>query len=55
MKRYIEPMTEEVLLMSDAVMKITGPNSTPQEVAAGGEESSLSGIYDAPGNKRLEL
>ena len=54
MKAYIQPETVDVPLMADAVMKITGPESTPEHVGTGGEDSGLTG-FDAPGNKRRQL
>ena len=54
MKAYIQPETTEVLLLSEFVMKVASDGSLPENVAAGGE-SNLSGMFDAPGNKRREL
>ena len=54
MKAYIQPETVDVPLMADAVMKITGPESTPEHVGTGGEDSG-SLMFDAPGNKRRQL
>ena len=55
MKAYIQPVTTDVPLMSDVLMRITGPESTPQHVGTGGEDSG-SMMFDAPlGNKRRQL
>ena len=54
MKAYIQPETTEVLLLSEFVMKVAGDSLLPDHVGAGGE-SNLSGMFDAPGNKRRQL
>ena len=37
MKKYFQPVTTDVPLMPDALMRITGPESTPDHVSGMGE------------------
>ena len=42
--------------MPDALMRITGPESTPDHVSGMGEADGGSEMFDAPmGNKRRQL
>jgi hypothetical protein len=55
MKAYIQPVTTDVPLMPDTLMRITGPESTPAQVGAGEQAESGSMMFDVPGNKRRQL
>ena len=55
MKAYIQPVTTDVPLMPDELMRFTPPSITPGHVGAGGEAGSGSMMFDAPCNKRRQL
>ena len=52
MKAYIQPETVDILLLQDALMTVATPS---KYFAPPGGESNLSGMFDAPGNKRRQL
>ena len=55
MKAYIQPVTTDVPLMPDTLMRFTPPSITPGHVGAGEQAESGSMMFDAPGNKRRQL
>ena len=51
MKAYIQPEIVDILLLQDALMAL----ATESQLFAPPGESNLSGMFDAPGNKRRQL